>query len=322
MTRKLFSMLLCAFALLLLMGAGTAPEQSAAILAEEESAVVFNDPALEADTRSLDKASSQAIPAAAGASPLELAENTESGLLIDGVQAPAEVAMTRQNGVTYVALAGMSAALDSTTQVSWDGGSGTVTVTAAKVKITAQVGQLYLEANGRYLYLPDTVQMLDGRVTVPLWAVIKAFDAQMSWDAASGVISLTRGTGGIQSGDSYYNQENLFWLSRVIFAESGNQPLEGKMAVGNVVMNRVANPIYPNTVEGVLAQKNQFSTYKSGALANRTPNTSSIIAAKLVLDGGVVEETEGALYFDSNARSWAARNKECVAVIGGHKFYK
>ena len=76
MTRKLFSMLLCAFALLLLMGAGTAPEQSAAILAEEESAVVFNDPALEADTRSLDKASSQAIPAAAGASPLELAENT------------------------------------------------------------------------------------------------------------------------------------------------------------------------------------------------------------------------------------------------------
>ena len=94
------------------------------------------------------------------------------------------------------------------------------------------------------------------------------------------------------------------------------------MAVGNVVMNRVASPIYPNTVEGVLAQKNQFSTYKSGALADRTPNESSIIAAKLVLDGGEVEETKGALYFDSNANSWAARNKECVAVIGNHKFYR
>ena len=125
----------------------------------------------------------------------------------------------------------------------------------------------------------------------------------------------------IQSGDSYYNQNDLFWLSRIIFAESGNQPLEGQMAVGIVVMNRVESPIYPNTVEGVLAQKNQFSTYQSGRLAQRTPNASSVIAAKLVLDGGVVEEVKDALYFDSSANSWAARNKECVAVIGNHKFY-
>ena len=135
-------------------------------------------------------------------------------------------------------------------------------------------------------------------------------------------MTVTRGSGAIQSGDQYYNQEDLFWLSRVIDAESGNQPLEGMMAVGNVVMNRVSSPIYPNTVEGVLAQKNQFSTYRSGRLADNTPNAASVIAAKLVLDGGVVEETEGALYFDSNSNSWAARNRECVAVIGGHKFYR
>ena len=60
----------------------------------------------------------------------------------------------------------------------------------------------------------------------------------------------------------------------------------------------------------------------SGRLADNTPNVASVIAAKLVLDGGVVEETEGALYFDSNSNSWAARNRECVAVIGGHKFYR
>ena len=93
------------------------------------------------------------------------------------------------------------------------------------------------------------------------------------------------------------------------------------MAVGIVVMNRVKSAIYPNTVEGVLAQKNQFSTYQSGRLANRTPNASSVIAAKLVLDGGVVTEVKDALYFDSSSNSWASRNKECVAVIGNHKFY-
>ena len=47
MTRKLFSMLLCAFALLLLMGAGTAPEEPAAILAEEESAEASDSAALD-----------------------------------------------------------------------------------------------------------------------------------------------------------------------------------------------------------------------------------------------------------------------------------
>jgi len=322
MTRKLFSTLLCAFALLLLMGAGKVPDQ-AAILAEEESAADFQSSALETDNQSVIEASSQAVQAAAaGASPLELADQTESDLLLDGAQVLPEGTMIREKGVTYVALAPMAQALDETAQVSWNSGSGVVAVTTANLKLTAQVGQLYLEANGRYLYLPEQVRMIQGRVTVPLWAVAKAFDAKVGWDSASGVVTVTRGSGAIQSGDSYYSQEDLFWLSRIIYAESGNQPLEGQMSVGNVVMNRVASPIYPNSVEGVLAQKNQFTTYKSGALANRTPNASSVIAAKLVLDGGVVEETAGALYFDSTVNSWAARNKECVAVIGNHKFYR
>ena len=322
MTRKLFSMLLCAFALLLLMGAGTAPEEPAAILAEEESAAASDSAALETESQISYEVSSQAVPAAAGADPVELAESTQGNLLVDGERAPAEVVMEIQDGVTYVPLAAMAQFLDESAQISWDSASSVVTVTTGKLSLSAQVGQLYLQANGRYLYLPEKVQMSGGRVTVPLWAVVEAFGATMTWDAATEVVSITRGSGAIQSGDSYYDQEDLFWLSRVIYAESGNQPLEGKMAVGNVVMNRVASPIYPNTVEGVLAQKNQFSTYKSGALADRTPNESSIIAAKLVLDGGEVEETEGAMYFDSNANSWAARNKECVAVIGGHKFYR
>lgn len=93
------------------------------------------------------------------------------------------------------------------------------------------------------------------------------------------------------------------------------------MAVGNVILNRVNHPSFPNTIEGVLAQKNQFTTYRSGRIANSTPNAQSVIAAKLVLDGGVVEETKNALYFDSTPNSWAARNRTCIAVIGGHRFY-
>ena len=320
MIRKLFSTLLCAFALLLLMGAGTAPQQPVTVLAEEESAAETNG-ALETENQSVNEVSSQAVPAAAAASPIELAESTESRLLVDGVPAPVEVEMTQKDGVTYVALANMALFLDETAAANWNAESQVLTVTTSKLSLTAKVGQLYMEANGRYLYLPEGVQMVNGKVVVPLWALTEAFDATLGWESTTGVVTVTRGSGAIQSGDSYYDQNDLFWLARIIYAESGNQPLEGQMAVGIVVMNRVESPIYPNTVEGVLAQKNQFSTYQSGRLANRTPNASSVIAAKLVLDGGVVSEVKDALYFDSSSNSWASRNKECVAVIGNHKFY-
>ena len=327
---------LCAFALLLLMGASTAPQQSAALLAEEESAVLNQD-ALDTESQvsyeSMESIGGGKLGNAEISEQVSLAEMTEEAeaeeqqqavagdqtLFIDGVAAPTNLGKFQKNGVTYVALAPMAQALDSSVQISWDG--STAKVTSGRLTLTAKVGQLYLVANGRYLYLPEGVQLVNNMVTVPLSSVVEAFDAKLSWDGATGTIRITRGSGGIQSGDSYYNQENLFWLSRIIYAESGNQPLEGQMAVGNVVMNRVASPAYPNTVQGVLAQKNQFSTYKSGALANRTPNQSSVIAAKLVLDGGEVAETDGALYFDSSSNSWASRNREFAAVLGGHKFY-
>ena len=337
MIRKLVSLPLCVLALLLLMGASAAPQQSDALLAEEESAAL-EETALETEaqvsleeeavTTGADSVSDEEIPW--GLRPVEPVEETQpqetqtraavdSMILVDGEAVPASVGRFVENGVTYVALAPMAQVLDSTVTIGWDG--VTATVYSDKLNLTAEVGQLYLVANGRYLYLPEGVRIVNTMVTVPLSAVVEAFGATMAWDSASGVIQITRGTGGILHGDDFYNQEDLFWLSRIITAESGNQPLEGQMAVGNVVMNRVAHPAYPDTVEGVLAQKNQFSTYRSGALANRTPTESSIIAAKLVLDGGEVAETDGALYFDSTTTSWASRNRQYAATLGGHTFY-
>ena len=322
MKRKLCSVMLCAFALLLLMGAAVSPEQAAALVTEEESTL---DPSvvLETDVQSLNKVNHMILSSAIKASLVEqaLANNVDVGMKIDGVYASADLGRTNRNGVTYVRLVEMAGILDESAQAVWNESGSTVTIRTDKMTLTAKVGRAYVEANGRYIYLPGGAEGTEREIVLPLWVVAKAFDATVSWDGMTGTVLVYRGSGAIESGDSFYDEDQLFWLSRVIYAESGNQPLSGKMAVGNVVMNRVANPAFPNTVKEVLAQKNQFSTYKNGKLANRTPNESSIIAAKLVLDGGIVEECEGALYFDSATRSWASRNRECVAVIGGHKFY-
>ena len=329
MKRKLFSTLLCAFALLLLMGAADVPETAELILAQEESAAVLNGETLETDnTIQLEvngEAQADEAQAADEAETTEVVEpavTTDELILIDGQPAPIEIGRVQGEGTTYVSLAGMAKALDNSVAAAWDGSTGTVTVTTENLTMTARLGEKYVVANGRYLYLGESIGQNNGTVIVPLSVVTKAFDAKLTWDAATGKILVQRGSGALMHGDAFYNQDDLFWLSRVMYAEAGNQGLKGQMAVGNVVMNRVANPIFPNSIHGVLAQKNQFSTYKGGKLANRTPNEGSVIAAKLVLDGGVVEEVENALWFDAKcSNSWAARHKTHLATLGGHKFY-
>lgn len=324
MKRKLFSVALSAFALLLLMGAAADPQPAAALVAEEES-VVSNEAALETEAQTTTPQTAEPGEPTGEETPdstpvVEEAPAGDSMLLIDGQPAPLELGKYYQKGTTYVSISGIAQLLDPAAQITWDG--ETMTVTTQQLSLTAQVGKLYVVANDRYLYVPEGVQLPEnGQLSAPLSVLTRSFGAALVYDVNTGVITVTRGTTAITPGEAVYFENDVFWLSRIIYRESGNQSLEGQMAVGNVVLNRVASSIFPNSVESVLAQKNQFSCYKSGALAKTDPSKTSIIAAKLVLDGGVVEETKGALFFDSGSNSWAARNKTLIATFGGHKFY-
>ena len=317
MRRKLCSVLLSAFALLLLMGAGneTVPDVN-----KEESGATGNSVSLETVIQfKVNNTDNKEFVLAEEQKP---ATPVDEGMFINRQPASMEIGRVQKAGVTYVSLSEMAKALDAAVQVHWNAENNQMTLTTAGLNMTAKMGDLYLAANGRYLYLGEPLQNMNGTVMVPLWAVAEAFDAKVTWNSVTDVVIVTTGSGAIQSGESYYNQDDLFWLSRLIYAESGNQPLSGQVAVGNVVMNRVKSHLFPNTILGVVSQKNQFSVYKNGALANRTPNETSIIAAKLVLDGGVEEQTEGAMYFDSLKSSWASRSRQHVATIGNHKFYR
>ena len=55
-------------------------------------------------------------------------------------------------------------------------------------------------------------------------------------------------------------------LAALIQAEAGNQPYEGQLAVGAVVMNRVRSGAYPNTIQGVISAPGQFGPAMTGWL--------------------------------------------------------
>ena len=90
--------------------------------------------------------------------------------------------------------------------------------------------------------------------------------------------------------------------------------------MGNVVMNRLNHPRFPDTIYEVLFQKNQFTPAATGSIY-REPNEESVAAAKMVMDGAQVLPT--ALFFNAaGLKSYAAKTRTYVATIGDHAFYE
>ena len=223
------------------------------------------------------------------------------------------------NQVTYVSYWPVVQALYPDATAVWENDRAMVAAPGLQMEI--RPGLKYLVANGRYLYLPDGVRTSNGNLMVPVRTLAAALGAEVSWDPIGNNVVLTAGAGPIASGSVAYQEDVVYWLSHIINAESGNQPLEGKIAVGNVVLNRVASSRFPNTVYEVIFQRGQFTPVSNGSI-NLTPNAESVVAAKLCLDGA--NTVGNALYFLNprvSRNSWAARTRPYVATIGAHAFY-
>ena len=111
------------------------------------------------------------------------------------------------------------------------------------------------------------------------------------------------------------NASDVELLGALIQCEAGNQPYEGKVAVGAVVMNRVRSGAYPDTIYGVISASGQFTPVGSGAVARRLENgvsASCLQAAQEAING--YSNVGSATHFRR------AGNHEGL-VIGAHVFW-
>lgn len=135
---------------------------------------------------------------------------------------------------------------------------------------------------------------------------------------------ITAGSEGTSSSKSY-NEDDIFWLARIIEAEASGESYKGKVAVGSVILNRVNSKEFPNTVYGVIFEYYgkipQFSPVAEGTIYN-TPSKESIKAAKDAINGA--KPVGNSTYFFNPAKaagSWIVKNKAYITKIGGHSFY-
>ena len=204
------------------------------------------------------------------------------------------------------------------------GDAAAMTASGARVSVSARAGDCYIEASGRFLGGRETVA-IDGMLYVPVRSLAKAYDADVAWTDATRTVDLIAEEGsGITPGSEFYREDEVFWLARIIHAESQGEPLAGKILVGNVVMNRVASREFPDTIYSVIFDRKwgvQFTPVANGAIYN-TPNAESVLAAKLVLDGYTLSRE--AMYFLNPREAqnfWVPANRPYLMSVGCHDLY-
>ena len=221
---------------------------------------------------------------------------------------------TLEDGVTYVPLRTLLDTLGGW-ELSWDSQEKKAVAVSGDSQLTADPDENTVTLNG--MEYEGTVYVENGRTYVPLRLTANILGGSAVWDPWLGGAAMT-------STDAEYDAVELYWLSRIISAESQGESMTGQIAVGNVVLNRVDSEEFPNTIPGVIFDRVdgvQFEPVSNGTVY-AAPTERSVEAARQVLDGeNVIGE---ALYFYAPSLSqgiWINANRTYYDTIGCHRFY-
>ena len=112
---------------------------------------------------------------------------------------------------------------------------------------------------------------------------------------------------------------DTYLLAKCIHGEARGESYTGQVAVGAVILNRVKSSSFPNTISGVIYQKNAFTAVLDGQI-NLEPDQSSMNAAKDALNG--YDPTGGCIYYynPKTATSKWIFSRPIVTTIGRHVF--
>lgn len=115
------------------------------------------------------------------------------------------------------------------------------------------------------------------------------------------------------------DRNSVYLLAQVIEGEAADEPYEGKVAVGAVILNRTGSPDFPNTIPGVVYEVDAFESVSNGQY-QRPLSKDSLNAAVDALNG--YDPTGGALYFWNPAKATSpwVWSRPVITRIGGHVF--
>lgn len=246
-------------------------------------------------------------------------------IYVDSIKLTPDVSPYLENNRTFVPIRFVAEALKA--NIEWDGSKATAIIRNGDQTISLPVGSKTAYVNGSAYHVDATIKLYQDRVFVPLRFVSEVLKSHVDWNQANYSVSITTGqnpNSTLTASNITYSEEDLYWLSRIVSAESSGEPYEGKLAVANVIINRKKSSEFPNTIKSVIFDNQfgyQFTPVKSGTIY-QSPTSDSIRAAKEALQGH--NNIGASLYFVNASKStlnWIQTNRTYYKTIANHDFY-
>lgn len=237
-----------------------------------------------------------------------------------------------KNGTTYVPIKFVAEAL-KVDSVKWNSETQSVTIKDSGNTILLFINKNYAYVNNQYKSLNNNALLKENRTFVPIRFVSEILGAKVAWDEDTYTVSIStkntsstikNTTASTTTSNETISSDAVYWLSKIIEAEAAGEPYKGKVAVGEVILNRVKSPEFPNTIWGVIFDKKfgvQFEPVANGTIYN-TPSAASVKAAKEALNGS--NYVGNCLYFLNPkiaSSTWISKNRQYYTTISKHEFY-
>lgn len=132
---------------------------------------------------------------------------------------------------------------------------------------------------------------------------------------------------GVSSNDYFssgggFSADELLLVAQVVQEESKGSGVEARAAVANVIYNRIASSRFPDSVSGVIFQKNQFTVARDeDKLRAVVPVSKTIEAVNQIFVNGDRFMPEDVLYFRSSSKGTSWNNRVYYATFGGNSFF-
>ena len=137
------------------------------------------------------------------------------------------------------------------------------------------------------------------------------------------IMSLNSNNNVVEAASSSNSTSDVQLIARAINGEARGEPYEGQVAVGAVILNRVKDPNFPNTVAGVIYEPGAFTAVSDGQINVPISEGSTVVkAARDAMNGW--DPSGGAIYYynpNTATNKWIW-SRTTIKVIGKHKFCK
>jgi len=129
----------------------------------------------------------------------------------------------------------------------------------------------------------------------------------------------SRSTSGKRAVRYHLSAQDIRWMERVVYSEARGEPFQGQVAVAAVVLNRLESPYFPDTIRGIVFQRNAFTAVQDGQIWLK-PDIEARRAVMKALKG--YDPTGGALYYynpEIATAEWS-KKRPIIKRIGNHVF--